>query len=729
MKKMVYKGISTHNLKHIDIEIPKKNLVCIAGVSGSGKSSLAFGTIAAISMEEYARLTSDQEYEQDYVVDEYGDVPMAVPLKQLNFNVNPRSTIATYFGLQKSLNYIIAKLTGINIELLNFNGDGHCPECMGLGYNNIPDEDMIVNWDTPIKDIPFECWRNSYKDFYKKMLDEYCLEIEVDSNKTLRELHETKQKLLIEGIGKRKYTIQYKSGNSTRRKTSCYYGPLVEIGGKKQIFPTVSFASYMKSGLCPSCGGSRLKGKVANIQVIKGIKIGDVEIATFTELTRILDKILDADKSLAGFVNNLQLFIEKAIQLELGHLSMTRGISTLSGGELQRLRLTQLLSGNLSDMLIILDEPTASLHPSECAVVAKMIAGLKSRNTVLAVEHNKEVLNYADKIVYLGLAGGKDGGNIITQKEFENTISININAEFEKGRDVVKITPTSKYVAYNGIINIHMNTLNVICGSSGSGKSVILHEILPSVLENYLDISQKPIKGNSLSTVGSYTKLLDEIKKCFSKQFNKDNSFFGKNGQVGCKCCGGSGHIDMGEYYGKQIKTICNECAGTGYNNWVEEYLIKGMSIRDAVETPVSELVKCLDLSKKAIQIIRLFEFVHLGYLSLDRNITTLSGGENQRIKLVMALTKKDGMIIGLDEPAKGLSPKEIASVVELIYSQIRDCNKTFVVCEHNTQFIDAASYISEIVNYGDYSEIVYSDVRADIYKCKSSLIKTWINK
>lgn len=729
MKKMIYKGVSTHNLKHIDVEVPEKKLVCIAGVSGSGKSSLAFGTIAAISMEEYARLTADQEYEQDYIIDEYGAVPMAIPLKQLNYNVNPRSTIATYFGLQRSLNYIIAKLAGINLELLNFNGDGHCPECMGLGYKRIPDESSIISWDIPIKDIPFACWRNSYKDFYKKLLEEYCREIGVDIKKTLKELPESKQKLLISGIGTQKYTIQYKSGTSSRRKTACYYGPLVEIGGTKQFFPTVSFDSYMKSGLCPACRGSRLKNKVASTQIIKGMSVLDVEIAPFNELISLIDKLQKKDASVTSAVNNIKLFIEKAVQLGLGHLTMTRGITSLSGGELQRLRLTQLLSGNLSDMMIVLDEPTASLHPSECAMVANMIANLKNRNTVLVVEHNKEVLECADKIIYLGKDGGKNGGNIISKKEFEDAISVNISNDFEAGSKTIVVHPLSEYVKYKGALNIHVNTLNVLCGSSGSGKSVILHDILPSVIDNYMDISQKPIKGNSLSTVGTYTKLLEEVRSCYAKHFKKDNAFFGKSGHVGCQCCNGTGSMDIGEYYGKQIKTVCTECGGSGYNKNSEDYKINNISIAEAARMPLSELSKYLDLSKKALQILELFDSVHLGYLSLERNIATLSGGENQRIKLVMALTKKDGMIIGLDEPVKGLSPKEIASIIKLLYSQVKECNKTFIVSEHNTQFIDAASYITEIVNYGSYSELIYSDVRNDIHNCKISIIKDYISR
>lgn len=727
MIKMVYKGVSTHNLKHIDVEIPEKKMVCIAGVSGSGKSSLAFGTIAAISMEEYARLTSDQEYEQDYIIDEYGFVPMTVPLKQLNYNVNPRSTIATYFGLQRSLNYIIAKMSGISLGLLNFNGDGHCTECLGLGYRKIPDVNAIIKWDVPIKDVPFECWRNTYKDFYKKLLEEYCEEIGIDARKTLKELSESKRRTLLYGIGNKKYTIQYKNGSSMRRKTTYYYGPMIEIGGTKQIFPMVSYDSYMKSGRCPACGGCRLKNKVATTQVIEGINIFDIETACFTDLIDIIDRLLAKDKDILSAANNIRIFVDKAIQLGLCHLSVTRSISSLSGGELQRLRLTQLLSGNLADIMIVLDEPTASLHPSEWAMVAEMISDLKKTNTVIAVEHNAEVLKYADKILYLGLHGGKDGGNIITKKEFEDVIRVNTNKEFEKGNRVITVQPTSELVSYQGLINIHMNSLNVICGTSGSGKSVILHDSLPSILDNYTDISQKPIKGNSLSTVGTYTKLSEDIRACFAKKFGKENNFFKKSGYVGCKSCGGAGYTNIGEYYGKSVKTVCSVCSGTGYNQNVDEYKINNISINDVDKMPLSELKNYLELGKKAQQTLELLDLVQLGYLSLNRKITTLSGGENQRIKLVMALVKREGMIIGLDEPVKGLSPQEIGSIIELIYSQIRLCGKTFIVAEHNTQFIGAASYISELINYGDHTEIVYSDKRDGIAKCKKSSIKEWI--
>ena len=424
MKKITYNGISTHNLKHIDVELPEKKLICVAGVSGSGKSSLAFSTIAAISMEEYGRLTCDQECEQDYIIDDYSYVPMAIPLRQLNFNVNPRSTIATYFGLQRSLNYIISKLSGLNMRYLNYNGDGHCPKCMGLGYIKIHDENKIIKWNTPIKDIPFECWNNSYKDFYKKILVEYCKEINVDFEKTLTEIPETKCNLLFSGRGNKRYTIKYKYGGIMRKKTTCYYGPFLEIDNNIQIFPTLSFDLYTKSTICPACGGCRLKRKIAGVNIIKEIKVSDIEISPFYNLLKIINEIVSIDKDILTAANNIKIFIEKSIQLGLGHLSMTRGIPSLSGGELQRLRLTQLLSGNLKDILIILDEPTTSLHPSEYVMVSKMISKLKKKNTVLAIDHNVEILKYADDIIYLGIGGGKFGGNIISKNEYEKVIYV-----------------------------------------------------------------------------------------------------------------------------------------------------------------------------------------------------------------------------------------------------------------------------------------------------------------
>ena len=728
MKKIVYKGVSTHNLKHIDAQVDNKKMLCIAGVSGSGKSSLAFSTIAAISMEEYGRLTSDQEYEQDYVIDEYGPVPMAIPLKQLNYNVNPRSTIATYFGLQRPLNFIIAKMSGLDLSLLNFNGDGHCPECMGLGYKKIPDPAAIIRWDVPIKDIPFECWRNSYKDFYKQLLVNYCDEIGIDHRKSLKELPETKQKQLLNGVGSQKYTIKYKNNGTSRTKTSFFYGPLLEIGSTKQIFPSVSYDGYLKSTKCPACGGSRLKSKVAKVQVWKGVNVFDIETAPFNELSVIIKKLSEADKDISTAAKNISIFIDKAILLGLGHLSISRGIATLSGGELQRLRLTQLLSGNLTDMMIILDEPTASLHPSECAMVAKMISDLKKNNTVIAVEHNEEVLKYADDVMYLGPYGGEEGGQIISGKEFEEVIKYTPHSEFVLGAETISVQPMSEYLSYSGEINIHMKSLNVICGTSGSGKSIVLHDYLPSILDNYEDISQKPIKGTSLSTIGTFTKLSDEVRACYAKKFRKDSSFFNsKSGGVGCSCCGGTGYIDIGEYYGKSVKTACSECSGTGYSLAADDYRINGISIADADKMPLNDLKKHLDLSKKALQTIEIIDAVHLGYLSLNRNIATLSGGENQRIKLVKALSKKDSMIIGLDEPVKGLSPKEIQSIIDLIYAKIKDEGKTFIVTEHNLQFIDAASYISELVNTENGTEIVYSGKRAEIAKCKKSIIKQWL--
>lgn len=406
MKNTLYKGVSTNNLKHIDVEIPRNQLVCISGVSGSGKSSLAYDTMAAISMEEYGRLTSDQEINYDYHVDYYENVQISVPLKQLNFNVNPRSTISTYFGLNKSLNYIISTLTGLSMGELDFNGYGSCRECGGLSYNYVPDENLIIDWKIPLKDNPFLCWHNSYKELYCQLLNCYCNESGIDANKTMDELPDDEKQSVLYGRSKEKYKIVFRTNGKTRTKTSYYFGPMLEVGEGSHICSTISFSKYTKMTRCHQCNGSRLKKDISNIEIIPGVTVGELVTIDFNSLLKLLDKFQNDDKFFINTVKHIRTFIDMAIKLGIGYLSFTRGIPSLSGGELQRLRLANIFSGNLVDLMIIVDEPTASLHPSECEVVTELLSGISKNNTIVAVEHNKTVLSAADKVIYLGRSGG-----------------------------------------------------------------------------------------------------------------------------------------------------------------------------------------------------------------------------------------------------------------------------------------------------------------------------------
>lgn len=274
---------------------------------------------------------------------------------------------------------------------------------------------------------------------------------------------------------------------------------------------------------------------------------------------------------------------------------------------------------------------------------------------------------------------------------------------------------------------LHNETLNVICGTSGCGKSVILREFLPYVIDGYEYISQKPIKGNINSTIGTYTGLADETSKLFAKVNNTNVRDIMKNGSGACKKCAGTGRINMGNYYGKPVYMICEDCKGTGYSSKSLKILVSGKNIADIFSMPLLEIEKYIKFGKKGESIINLMKKLHLEHLSLDRRLSTLSGGENQRLKLVMALQNKSNRVIGLDEPVKGLSEKEINSILRLLYEQVSGQNKTFVIAEHSVQFIKGCSYITELVRNDFATKIVYSGNRFEIKKCGGSVIKKWL--
>ncbi len=231
-KRIAYKGIKTHNLKNINVDLYKNGMTCIAGVSGSGKSSLAFSTIAGISKAEYDKMINDNKVDIDYEVDSYDDVIVAIPLKQLNFNVNPRSTVMSYFDLQKFIIYIAGSITGMSLSSFNYNGDGRCRDCQGLGYKLQPDPVAIIEYDKKVCEVPFKCWQNTYVDFFRQLLVAHCNDSGIDSNKRFRELADEEKWNLLYSSGDVKYKFKYKAGGRTRSKTSYYIGAIAGLEKK-----------------------------------------------------------------------------------------------------------------------------------------------------------------------------------------------------------------------------------------------------------------------------------------------------------------------------------------------------------------------------------------------------------------------------------------------------------------------------------------------------------------
>ena len=730
-KKITYKGIKTHNLKNIDVDLYKGGMTCIAGVSGSGKSSLAFSTISGISQAEYDKMTNDNKVEIDYDVDYYDDVIMAVPLKQLNFNVNPRSTVMSYFDLQKYVVYVAGSITGIPLSDLNYNGNGRCRDCQGLGYKLQPDPVSIIDYDKKISDVPFRCWQKTYVDFFRQLLIAYCDECGIDSSKRFKDLAEKQKKQLLYGTGNVKQTFKYKAGGKTRSKTSCYIGPITGLEKKSDDMFSHNREQYCAQKKCDCCGGSRLIAKTAAKELDKGFSVGSLYTEDLDTLEKDLTNLKkNASKNFHPALENILSFIAACKKVGLGYLSLTRSIASLSGGELQRLRIAQLLIGKMHDLLIVLDEPTASLYPSEVDFTIDIMKEMRKKNTLLVVEHNEKVIEQADYNIYLGHDGGKNGGYLISKAEYTKLQEGSLPYLFFKGTSKDNCVLDSDYVDYAGSkLEIPQGSILGLCGMSGCGKTTILREILPKYYENYLYVSQKPLKGNSFTTVATYTKLLDEIRNHFSKALGKDKGYFSQRGKGACDKCGGTGAIEIGSFYEEKLFDTCDKCNGTGYLQEVLAWKVDGINIYDIQQMTIDELIASgMSFSSKASNMLEMLSNLGLGYLKLSQKIKTLSGGENQRIKLAEALNNNNKYsMIGLDEPAKGLGKRDTVRLLRLIYSQVSKNKKTFIIAEHDTMFLNYCSYFAELKREGQSTTIMFQGSREQLFKDKKNDIRNWL--
>lgn len=730
MQIISYKGIRTHNLKTIDIDLYKGDMTCIAGVSGSGKSSLAFSTISGISRAEYEKMTNDNKVEIDYDVDSYNDVTMAIPLKQLNFNINPRSTIMSYFDLQKYVIYVVGSITGLTLSDFNYNGDGRCRECQGLGYTLQPDLISIIDYDKRICEVPFRCWQKNHSDFFRQLLIDFCYEYGIDTNKRFKELSKEQRERLLYGTGSMKQTYKYKVGGRVRTKTSCYIGPSIGLEKKNDDIFSHNREQYCSRKRCECCNGSRLRAKTAEKELNKGFTVANLYTENFYILENDLRKLKECtDKKLHPAIENILAFTEACKRVGLGHLSFTRSIASLSGGELQRLRIAQLLIGKMHDLLIVLDEPTASLYPAEVNNIIDIIEKMRKNNTLLVVEHNAKVIEQADHNIYLGYDGGKKGGYLISKAEYIKLQDSSIDYQFFIGSSHDTCILDSDYVDFaRSELEIPHGSILALCGMSGCGKTTILREILPKFYEDYLYVSQKPLKGNSFTTVATYTKLLDEIRNYFAKALRKDKGYFSQRGKGACDKCRGTGAVEIGSFYEEKLYDTCNKCNGTGYRQEVLSWQVDGINIYDIQQMTIDELIAFnLNISIKAKTKLQILSNLGLGYLKLSQKVKTLSGGENQRIKLFEALNDNKYTMIGLDEPAKGLGRREITRLLGLIYDQISRNKKTFIIAEHDTIFLNYCSYFAELKCKEQSTTIVFQGNREELFNDKENDIKNWL--
>ena len=419
----------------------------------------------------------------------------------------------------------------------------------------------------------------------------------------------------------------------------------------------------------------------------------------FIDLIGVIDSLDDnnTDKRLSFTLNVLKSFVSKAIELNLGHLFFNRSVPTLSGGELQRLRMVQVFNTQLTDLIIVLDEPLAGLSGNEKDYVYNNVVALSQKHTVVVVDHSEKFVNVAKKIIALGTGGGILGGYLIDSGKYleqqRNVESIDVPAIDE----LIDISIQNEVYHYKGAeLQIAKDRLNLVTGFSGVGKSTLLREYFPQRFEKYEYINQKPLQGNKNSSVATALDISGKISELFAKKFSKDKKYFSnQTGNEGaCPVCQGAGYIEYGTDKNMMTRLECSECEGTGFNKNLKKSKLNGKSVFDIWKMTISEGVEFFsEIDTKIAKTLEKAEDIMLGHLQIGQPTGTLSGGENIRIK-VLKSGKATAEILGVDEPFKGLSRQEIYQMVQYFY-RLRKEGKTIVIIDHTD---DVGNYFSKTI-------------------------------
>jgi excinuclease UvrABC ATPase subunit len=679
-------GIETNNLKNIDVSIKKQAITLIIGPSGSGKSSLAYDTIAKIGQHEFNSMFSDVPLEPDYKVRSYLNMIATIPIKQTNNNNNIRSTIGTYFNMNQHIAILFSALLNIAYDFFVLNKEENlCPQCHGLGYAKDLDINRIIDYDIPLEKCPVKCWAR-YKDFYIEIIKMFCSDNGVDYTKNFRDLSAKERKLFLYGESEKKYSARFKKQGAYSRRTTKYYGIMTNIPMQPKFTPGKAFFTEKK---CPICNGQKYSEEHRKVRLC-GLSIGELMCTPFVNLNKWIKLARDEAKNsnLDFPIQHIFDFVNKAIELNLGHLYFNRAIPSLSGGELQRLRLVQVFNTQLSDLLIVLDEPLAGLSGDEKKVVYENIKELAIRHTLLIVDHHDIFYKDAGKIIALGEKSGKNGGNLIDEKKYIKSQNIKTDFMPQKEKELLRIQIINDVYDYTGIdIEILKNQLNLITGSSGVGKSTLVREYLPQYFENYSYINQKPLSGNSHSSVATVLDIYNTIIEGFAKKHGTDKYFFsnlaGCNGA--CPTCSGSGYVVYGNDFQDKVEMACKDCDGTGFNKNLKKYKIDGKNIFDVWFMTIDEAFDFYTkANKKITDTLSDAKEIMLGHLQIGQQTSSLSGGENIRIK-ILKLLKGTSVVYGIDEPFRGLNNAEIYILI-LFLNKFVERGKTVIVVDHEEE-------------------------------------------
>ncbi|MCB6200443.1 ATP-binding cassette domain-containing protein [Extibacter muris] len=733
---IIVRGLTQNNLKHVTFHIPKEKITVFTGVSGSGKSSIVFDTIAAESQRQMnatypAFVRSRLPKYPKPAVEQIDNLTAAVVVDQSPLGGNARSTVGTISGLYSSLRLLFSRIGqpyAGTASYFSFNDpNGMCKTCSGLGKITKVDMSAILDveksWNEGcIKDSLYKPGSWYWKQYAQSGL--------FNLDKPVKEYTDEEYNLLLYGTRDGK-------GDPEHPKVTGIYHKYTKTLLNRDISSKSRHTREKSQNLiaeieCTDCHGKRLN-EAALSCTIDGYSIADMCGMELTQLRKVLSEI--ADPTVGVLVQTLVEGLDRMIEIGLPYLHLNRETPSLSGGEAQRLKLVRYMGSSLTGMTYIFDEPSAGMHPRDVYRMNNLLRQLRDKgNTVLVVEHDKDVISIADYVIDVGPHAGQEGGEIVFAGTYPELLeSKTLTGNAMRQSLPVKQTPRRRagslpvrgaclHNLRNVDVDIPLGIMTVVTGVAGSGKSTLISKVFARQYESsVVMVDQGPITATNRSTPASFLGFFDEIRKLLAQESGKEEGLFSFNSKGACPVCGGRGVIVTELAFMDPVVTECEACGGVRYNEEALACTYKGKNIVELLALTASQALEVFE-DVKIRKRLKVMQQVGLSYLTLGQPLSTLSGGERQRIKLAKNLGKK-GSIIVMDEPTTGLHMSDIQNLLKL-FDLIVSRGNTLVVIEHNLDVMKRADWIIDIGPDGGNcgGEVVFTGTPADMIKSGATL-------
>jgi excinuclease UvrABC ATPase subunit len=734
------RGARENNLKNISVDIPRRRITVFTGVSGSGKSSLVFDTIAA----ESQRLLNEtfSTFVQNFLprygqpdVDVLANLSTAIIVDQQRIGGNPRSTLGTATDIYTLLRVLFSRLgkpTVPHALALSFNDPtGMCPECEGLGRGSRIDIDALVDRNKSLEEGPilfptFNVGGYHLHTFVKsgffdvkKPLKKYTKE----EWNSLLHLNNSKVKVNAQGV---KINSGYEG---VIPKFKRLY--LNKDAEKLPANLRESFERIVTSGPCAACGGTRLS-EVARACRVNGKNIAECSAMQVSELAELIHSL--RAPQVAPLLARLSERLDHLVEIGLGYLSLSRETATLSGGESQRVKMVRHLSSSLTETLYIFDEPTIGLHPHDIQRLNKTLTRLRDAgNTVLVVEHKPQVMAIADHIVDMGPGAGSAGGTVVFEgpfKELEKSATLTgkhlskpqaLKEKPRAGKGHLLVENATLNNLHNVTVKIPKGVLTAVTGVAGSGKSSLIHGSLPGHYPDAVFVDQSLAAGSRRSNLATYSGMADAIRRAFATANKVQPALFSANSRGACPACEGLGVIYTDLQHLDPVAVRCETCEGRCFTDAVLALTLRGKNINEVLSLSVVDALSYFT-EKSILATLKALRDVGLGYIALGQRLNTLSGGERQRLKLAGEL-EKPSQIVVLDEPTTGLHMADVANLLALLDAMV-DNGTTLIVIEHNLDVVVRADWIIDMGPGAgaEGGKVVFEGAPRELLKASKSL-------